>query len=118
MGKKLLEKNGAEMASALVELANPIRNFLEDDEFMLTFRECTKKGVRNKLEAVMAVYADMIPLLLGDRHLSDTIAIMAVVEGTTPQKMLKMNGTEMLADCMRAWEDQIKPFFTQLGISA
>lgn len=114
---KLLEKNGAEMASALVALATPIRNFLEDAEFMDAFRRCTKKGVRNKLEGVLTIYADMTPLLFGDKHVQDTMAIIAVVEGVTAREMLKMNGVDMIADCLKAWNEQIAPFFTRLGLS-
>lgn len=115
---KLLEKNGAEMASALVAMANPIRNFIEDAEFMETFKECTKKGVRSQFEGILNIYSDMVPLLFGNKHVKDTLAIIAIIEGTTVTKMLKMNGTEMLADCLKAWNEQIKPFFTQLGLSA
>lgn len=117
MGKKLLEKDGAEMASALVSLATPIRNFLEDAEFQETFRACTKRGIRNKMEGILNIYADMTPLLFGDKHLKDTLSILAIIEGTTVSKMLKMNGVEMIADAMKAWEEQIKPFFTQLGLT-
>lgn len=115
---KLLEKNGAEMASALVALSNPIRSFMEDTEFLEAFKACTQKGVKNKLEGLLIIYADMVPFLFGDKHIKDTLAILAIVEGTTVSKMLKMNGVEMLADAMKAWEEQIKPFFTQLGLSA
>ena len=115
---KLLEKNGAEMCAALVSMARPIRNFIEDAEFMQTFKECTKKGVGSKMEGVLTVYADMMPLLFGDKHMKDTLAIIATVEGVSVSKMMKMNGTEMLADCLKAWNEQIKPFLTQLGLSA
>ena len=60
MAKKLLEMNGAEMAAALVSIAAPIKNFLQDGDFMDTFKERTKD----------------------------------------------------------AWQEQIAPFFTQLGLSA
>lgn len=115
---KLLEKNGAEMCSALVSMARPIRNFMDDPEFMQTFKECTKKGVGSKLEGVLTVYADMMPLLFGDKHMKDTLAIIAIVEGVSVNKMLKMNGTEMIEDCLKAWKEQIKPFFMRLGLSA
>ena len=114
---KLLEKNGAEMASALVAMATPIRNFIDDAEFMTAFKKCTQKGVRSKLEGILTVYADMMPLLMGDKHIKDTLSIVAIVEGTDVQKLLKMDGMEMLADCMKAWKEQIKPFFTQLGLT-
>jgi len=114
---KLLEKNGAEMCAALVAIAAPIRNFLEDEEFQSTFKACTKKGMDNQLQGIMTIYADMVPLLFGDAHLKDTLAILAAVEGTTVSKMLKMNGTQLIADALNAWKEQIQPFFTQLGIS-
>ena len=115
---KLLEKNGAEMASALVALATPLKNFMEDVEFSEAFKRCTKKGVQTKNSDILQIYVELVPHLFGDKHLKDTLQILAIVEGTTVQKMLKMNGTELMADAMSAWNEQIKPFFTRLGISA
>lgn len=114
---KLLEKNGAEMCAALVSIAAPIKNFLEDKEVSDTFKACTKKGVDNKLTGFLTIYADMVPLLFGDRHLKDTLAILAVIEGKTQRELLKMNGVELMKDALGAWKDQLQPFFTQLGLS-
>lgn len=114
---KLLEMNGAEMCAALVSIATPVRSFLDDEEFINTFRECTKRGIKSQLEGIMNIYADMIPLLFGERHLRDTLKILAIIEGTTVNKMLKMNGVELMADAMNAWKEQIQPFFTKLGLS-
>ena len=114
---KLLEKDCAEMAAALVTIAVPIKNFLEDDEFMKLFKERTKDGVRNQTTDVLAVYSDLMPLLIGEKHLQDVLQILAVVEGTTVKQMLKKNGVEVLKDALLAWQTQIAPFFTQLGLS-
>lgn len=118
MGTKLLEKNGAEMANALVALATPIRNFMEDAAFVDAFKECTKNGVRNRATDILQIYTSLVPHLFGDKHLRDTLQILAIVEGTTVQKMLKMNGAELMSDALKAWSEQIKPFFMQLGLSA
>jgi hypothetical protein len=114
---KLLEKNGAEMCSALVSLAAPIRSFLDDPEVGETFRKCTQKGIDNKLSGLLTIYADMVPQLFGEKHLKDTLAILAVVEGKSVREMLKMNGVELMKDALNAWKEQIQPFFTQLGLS-
>lgn len=114
---KLLEKNGAEMASALVSLATPLKNFMEDTEFSDAFKKCTKKGVKTQSSDILQIYVELVPHLFGDKHLKDTLQILAIIEGTTVQKMLKMNGTELMADAMSAWNEQIKPFFMQLGLS-
>ena len=115
---KLLEKNGAEMCAALVSLAAPMKSFLNDPEFIDTFQTCTKKGVRNQLQGFAVIYADMVPLLFGKKHLKDTMAILATVEGKSVKDMLEMNGVELMKDAMDAWKEQISPFFTQLGLSA
>ena len=114
---KLLEKNGAEMCAALVSIAAPIKSFIEDKEIHETFVSSTKKGVDNQLQGFLTIYADMIPLLFGDKHLQDTLAILAVVEGKTVKEMMKMNGVELMKDAMDAWKEQIQPFFAQLGLS-
>lgn len=114
---KLLEKNGAEMCAALVSIAGPIKSFLDDMEFQEAFTECTKKGHGSQLHNILAIYADMTPLLFGEKHMKDTLAILAAVEGKKVGEMLKMNGTELLKDFLSAWKEQIEPFFTQLGLS-
>lgn len=114
---KLLEKNCSEMAAALVSIAAPIKNFLDDDEFMTEFRERTKDGVRNRATDILPVYSSLVPLLLGEKHLPDVLQILAVVEGKSVKEMLKMNGVDVLQDALVAWQTQIAPFFTRLGLS-
>ena len=115
MGKKLLEQNGAEMAATLVALAGPIRSFLDDDQFVAAWEECTKEGVRSRAGDVLKIYAAMSP---HKKHLKDTVAILAAVEGKSVRDMLEENGAELIADALRAWAEQLQPFFTQLGITA
>ena len=117
MAKKLLEKNGAEMCAALVSLAVPIKHFTEDTELIETFRECTKKGVEYKLHGIAVIYAEMTPLLFGEKHLNDIMTILSVVEGKSVKELLKMNGVDLMADAMQAWKEQISPFFQRLGLS-
>ena len=114
---KLLEKNGAEMMSALVNIAAQLKRFMDDEEFTKAWKEATKKGLRTQATDILKIYSDLAPLLFGEKHLKDTLAIIAEIEGTTVSQMLKMNGTEMLADVMKAWKEQLQPFFTQLGLS-
>lgn len=114
---KLLEKNGAEMCAALVGIAAPVKAFLEDKEFQDTFKECTKKGVNNQLQGFATIYADMVPLMFGKRHIKDTLTILSVIEGKSVNELMKMNGVEMLKDALEAWKEQIQPFFTQLGLT-
>ena len=115
---KLLEKNCCEMAAALVAIARPIKNFLDDYEFMNQFKEKTKEGVRNRATDVLTVYSSLVPILLGEKHLRDTLEILAVVEGKSINELLSMNGVEVLQDALLAWHEQIAPFFTRLGLSA
>lgn len=115
---KLLEKNGAEMATALVSLATPLKNFMDDAEFVEAFKECTKNGLQAKAHDILQVYVTLIPLLFGEKHLKDTLQILSIIEGTSVQKMLKMNGTDLMADALEAWNGQLKPFFMRLGVSA
>ncbi len=114
---KLMEKNGAEICTALVNIAGPIRNFLEDAEFTEAFRECTKRGAKNQLEEFLHIYADLMPFLFGEKHRRDTLTILAEVEGTTVKAMLRMNGAELVADALDAWKEQIGPFFQRLGVT-
>ena len=114
---KLLEKNGAEMASALVSIAATLKKFMDDEEFDAAWKKATKNGIEQGLTDVLAVYTDIVPLLFGDKHLRDTMAILSVIEGKTVKELLAMNGTEMIADAITAFNEQLKPFFLRLGIS-
>ena len=111
---KLLEKNGAEMCAALASIAIPIKKYLDDPEFMEIFKAKTREGTKANS---LSVYADLIPILFGEKHRNDTLQILATIEGTTVSKMLKMNGTELMKDALDAWKNQLAPFFIQLGLS-
>ena len=114
---KLLEKNGAEMMAALVGIATPLKHLMDDPEFDKAFKEATKKGLKTKMTDILRIYADLTPHLFGDKHLNDTLAILAVIEGTSVKELLKMNGVDLLGDALKAFNEQIKPFFTRLGVS-
>ena len=114
---KLLEKNGAEMAASLVNIAAPLKRFMEDEEFEQAFKQATRKGVSTGMTDILQIYTEIVPHLLGEKHLRDTMLILAEIEGTSVGEMLKMNGTELLTDILNAFNEQLKPFFTQLGLS-
>ena len=117
MAKKLLEKNGAEMAAALVNIAGAIEHLASDAQISETFIECTREGVRQNLHDMLKVYSNMAPLLLGKDHIKDTLAVVAEIEGTTVKELLEMNGTDLLVDIVNAWKEQIGPFFQRFGLS-
>ena len=114
---KLLEMNGAEMANALVSIAVPLKKFMEDEEFSEAWKKATKKGLDAGMTDILQIYVDLVPMLFGEKHLKDTLAILAVIEGTSVSKMLKMTGTELITDALQAFNEQLKPFFTRLGLS-
>lgn len=117
MPKKLLEKNGAEMAATLVNMASRLRRFMDDKEFVEAWQAATKNGLKTGGSDVLEIYAGLVPMLLGEKHLKDTLAILADIEGKRVDEMLKMNGTELLADALQAYKEQLLPFFTRLGLS-
>lgn len=114
---KLLEKDGAELMASLVNIATPLKNFIDDEEFEIAWKEATKKGLQTKSTDVLKIYAGIAPVLFGKKHLKDTLAIIAEIEGTSVSKMLKMNGTDMMCDVLKAWKEQLQPFFIRLGLS-
>lgn len=114
---KLLEKNGVEMCSALVDIAAPIKRFMDDAEFDKAWKKATKKGLDTGMTDILQIYAEIAPLLFGEKHLKDTMAILSVIEGKPVKELLAMNGTELLCDVLKAFNEQIKPFFMRLGLS-
>lgn len=115
---KLMEKNGAEICASLVNIAAPLKRFMDDPEFDKAWKKATKKGIQTGMSDILAIYAEIVPHLFGKAHLKDTLAILAEIEGKSVKDMLAMNGTELLADAMAAFTEQLKPFFMRLGISA
>jgi len=114
---KLLEKNGAEMCAALAGIAMTLRKFMDDEEFGRAWKKATKKGVKTGMSDVLEIYAEIAPLLFGNKHLKDTLAVLAVIEGKTVRELMEMNGAELMADALKAYKEQLVPFFCQLGIS-
>lgn len=114
---KLLEKNGAEMCSAMVSIAGSLKRFMDDDEFDKAWKKATKKGLQTGMTDILQIYAEIAPLLFGEKHLKDTLSILATVEGKTVKELMAMNGTELLGDALKAFNEQIRPFFMQLGLS-
>ena len=115
---KLMEKNGAEICACLVNISAPLKSFINDPEFDKAWKKATKKGLRTGMTDVLQIYAELAPLIFGDKHLKDTLTILAEIEGTSVQEMLKMNGADLLADAMQAFSEQLRPFLLRLGISA
>lgn len=114
---KLLEKNGSEMCAGLVTIAGAIKRFMDDAEFDKAWKKATKKGLDTGMSDILQIYADLAPLLFGEKHLHDTMQILSVIEGKPIKELLEMNGTELLGDALKAFNEQLKPFFLQLGIS-
>ena len=114
---KLLEKNGAEMCAGLVEMAGALKRLINDPEFDKAWKKATKKGLALGMSDVLVIYADLAPLLFGDKHLKDVMSILSVVEGKPVKELLEMNGVELMGDALKAFNEQIKPFFQRLGIS-
>lgn len=114
---KLLEKNGAEMCAALVEIAGSLKRFMDDPHFDKAWKQATKNGLKLGTGDVLKIYADIVPLLFGKEHLKDTIAILATIEGKSPKELLSMNGVDLMADAMLAFKEQLTPFFQRLGVS-
>ena len=113
---KLLEKNAAELCGGLVSIAATLKRFMDDEEFDTAWKKATEKGVKLGENDVLKIYVDLVPLLF-EKHLDDTMQILSVIEGKSVKELLAMNGTELIEDSMRAFNEQLKPFFTRLGIS-
>lgn len=114
---KLLEKNGAEMCAALASIAGSLKRFMDDPEFDKAWKTATKKGLKTGMTDILKIYADLAPMMFGEEHLKDTLGILSVIEGKPVSELLEMNGTELMGDVLKAFNEQIKPFFQQLGIS-
>lgn len=114
---KLLEKNGAELCAGLVSIAATLKKFMDDKEFVKVWERATKNGVKLGMTDVLEIYVDIVPLLFGEGHINDTMQILSVIEGKSVKELLEMNGTELFSDAMKAFKEQLTPFFQQLGIS-
>ena len=118
---KLTEMNGWELSRALADLAEPVGNLVNDDEFWDAFKECTKRGVglqqKNGLRFILKTYSDLFPLLMGERHIRDTFRILAITEGKTMEEVARMNGMELFTEMRNVFREQLQPFFTLSALS-
>ena len=69
--------------------------------------------------ACAAVLAGCSTTLVREDPRTIRLGDSGVTCATTPlvKELLAMNGTELLGDALKAFNEQLKPFFLQLGIS-
>ena len=79
---KLLDKTGAELIASLVNIAEPVGNIAKDDELFQGLVDCLKNfqekhptARNNNLVFLMTLYADMVPMLFGEKHLQDMMKL-------------------------------------------
>ena len=118
---KLKDLKSWDMMSALAELAEPVGNLANDDAFWDVFKDCTKRGVglrqQDTFRYLLTAYSSLFPLLMSETHRQDTFRILAIVNGTTVEKVANMSGTEILASAKEAFREVLVPFFTRSGLS-
>lgn len=118
---KLKDMTAWELMGALAELAGPVGNLANDDEFWDAFKECTKKGVglkqKDGLRFFLQAYGGLFPILMREDHRRDTFHILAILEGKSIEEVARMNGEELLETVKSAWKEVIVPFFTSSGLS-
>lgn len=119
--KKIAEMDVLELSSLLVEIAEPIGNLAADNEVFEAFRRCTMRGLglkqRNGLRFILQTYSEMMPLLFGDKHKIDTLRVLAAIEGTSLEEVMKLNGAEVFERFKKAWEEHLQDFFTQSALT-
>ena len=91
---KLMEKNGAQMMASLANIALPLKRLMDDEEFIKAWQKATVKGLKTGMSDILQIYADVAPLLFGEKHVKD-----------------------LLADALKAFNEQLKPFFIRLGVT-
>lgn len=116
--KKLAELTGFELAGVLAETAPAVGNLVADEEFWKKFQECTLRGTQlqrtgGTMQFILSAYAELVPLLLGEKHVGDVMQILAAVEGVPVKKVMAKNGFELIADVKEIFTEQLLPFFTK-----
>lgn len=121
MAKKLNEMQTYELMAALVELAEPVGNLADDDEFWDRFRDCTKKAwklqQRDGLRFLVKTYAELGSLLFGEKHKHDIVKIFSIVAGKTIKETMEMNGAEMFSEFVKVYKEKLEPFFIKSALS-
>ena len=114
--RKLEELSTAELMSVLADIAEPVANFAEDDEFFELFRKYTARGAilkqKDTMRFLMRTYGRLIPIMLGEKHLNDTMHILSAVTGKSAKEMMAMNGKETISLLKSAMKEYLTPFFT------
>lgn len=113
--KKLREMNIDEMSVAICRMAEPIANLVEDGAVMDAFRAMAEKGkaATNMLQNMGAFLSTLVPVLLGDKHRQDTLAVMAAVCGQSVEELKVRNGMDVIKDlhAMLTADTDVVPLF-------
>lgn len=119
---KLADKTAWDLMATLTEMAEPVGNLVNDDNFWDVFAQCTQKGVglkqKNTLRWFLSTYAELFPVLMGEEHRLDTFRILAYCAGKSVEEVARMNGMELLDLVKGVYRDTLLPFFTSSGLSA
>lgn len=115
--RKLDDLTTAELMAVLADIAEPVANFAEDDEFFELFRKYTARGMllkqRDTSRFLMRTYGRLVPMMIGEKHINDTMRILAAVTGTSVKEMMAMKGKQTIMLLKEAMNEYLTPFFTQ-----
>lgn len=118
----LKELNGWNLMTKLAELAEPVGNLVNDDEFWEAFTECTKNGAGLRMERglrfFLQTYGSLLPILMSEEHKRDTFAIIAAATGRSVNECANMNGMQMLKEFGAVFVGDLQSFFTSHVLSA
>lgn len=107
--KKLAELNVDEMTLLMCRVAEPAGNLFADGAVIAAFVDVAKvlQEANFRLAGIAYFASKIIPVLLGDAHKEDTLAILAAFDGRPVDELRKQNGLKTMKGLYQIFmEDQ------------
>jgi len=113
--RKIDEMTTEELTNLMFELAGPVGNLVQDDDFWTALQETTKAGMKlrqkDTLRFILTAYARLTPILFG-KYRGDTIKIISIIENRPVSEVSNANGMEVLRNLILEYWEKLRPFFT------
>lgn len=85
---KLSEVSGERVFDVLAEITDPVFAIATDEAVQATLQGIADKGKKAKGEDLLASVRAIVPVLV-KTHREDVVAILAAIEGVTPEEYVK-----------------------------
>ena len=108
---KLSEMTTDQSIDALVSIATPVSNIVEDDALVQQFKEYQDSGDKPMMELLPQMLKKLVPALF-QKHRADMYKIVSVLSGKSVQDIKAQPMSATIADVREIFDTDLMDFFT------